>query len=485
MTNKNMKKLLTYIILIGAFASLTWFVINRGNQIVRPETKIVVTNDSYIFNDKAKPVVIDSRENVFQQLFTNVKYPLSILLLQVVIILLTSRIFGIVFKKLGQQTVVGEIVAGIFLGPSILGWLFPTLSSFLFPHNSFISLQFLSQIGLAFFMFVIGMELDLSKIRNRANDAVMISHVSIILPFFLGTCLSYYIFQELAPANISFTSFALFMGIAMSITAFPVLARIIKERGLTRTPLGVLAITCAAADDVTAWCLLAAVIAIVKAGNLASSLFTIGLAILYIVFMIYVLKPWLQKINDRRIKSEKIDKTVIGIAFFVLLVSAYFTEIIGIHALFGSFIAGVIMPNNIRFKETLTDKVEDISTILLLPIFFAFTGLRTQIGLLNEGHIWILCLIIILVAVSGKLIGSAFAAKIIGRSWKDSLSIGVLMNTRGLMELVVLNIGYDLGILGPEIFAIMVLMALTTTLMTGPLLDTINYFFKTEKVEEL
>ncbi len=483
MTDKNMKKLLTYIILIGSFASLTWLVINLGNKIERTENKIVHSDNSYLFKDKAKPLVIDSRENVYKQFFSNAKYPLSILLLQVIIILFTSRIFGIIFKMLGQQTVVGEIIAGIFLGPSILGWLFPELSSILFPHDSFISLQFLSQIGLAFFMFVIGMELDLSKIRNRANDAVMISHVSIIFPFFLGTCLSYYIFKELAPANISFTSFALFMGIAMSITAFPVLARIIKERGLTKTPLGVLAITCAAADDVTAWCLLAAVIAIAKAGNLASSLFTIGLAVLYIIFMIYVLKPWLQKINDRRIKSEKIDKTVIGIAFFVLMVSAYFTEIIGIHALFGSFIAGVIMPNNIRFKETLTDKVEDISTILLLPIFFAFTGLRTQIGLLNEGHMWTLCLIIILVAVSGKLIGSAFTAKIIGRSWKDSLSIGALMNTRGLMELVVLNIGYDLGILGPEIFAIMVLMALTTTLMTGPFLDTINYFFKTDKAE--
>jgi len=181
-----MKKLLTYFILIGAFASLTWFVIDRGNQIIRPATKTVVSNDSYIFNDKTKPVVIDSKENIFLQFFTNVKYPLSILLLQVIIILFTSRIFGIIFKKLGQQTVVGEIIAGIFLGPSILGWLFPDLSSFLFPHNSFISLQFLSQIGLAFFMFVIGMELDLSKIRNRANDAVMISHVSIIFPFFWG-----------------------------------------------------------------------------------------------------------------------------------------------------------------------------------------------------------------------------------------------------------------------------------------------------------
>lgn len=477
-----MKKLLTYIVLIGVFATLTWLVIEQGNHLVKTDKNRIPTNSSYTLADKAKPVVIDSSENIYHQFLTNIKYPLSILLLQVLIILFTSRIFGILFKKLGQQTVIGEIIAGIFLGPSIFGWLSPELSHLIFPSNSFISLQFLSQIGLAFFMFVIGMELDLNKIRDKTQDAVMISHVSIIFPFFLGTCLSFFIFLDVAPASVSFLSFALFMGIAMSITAFPVLARIIKERGLTKTPLGVLAITCAAADDVTAWCLLAAVIAIVKAGSIASSLFTIGLAVVYIVFMLYLIKPWLQKISDRRIKEEKIDKTIIGISFFVLLTSAYFTEIIGIHALFGSFIAGVIMPNNIRFKEILTDKVEDVSTILLLPIFFAFTGLRTQIGLLNEGHLWTICLIVILVAVSGKFIGSAITAKIIGRSWKDALSIGALMNTRGLMELIVLNIGYDLGILGPEIFAIMVIMALTTTFMTGPLLDTINYFFKNEKV---
>jgi Kef-type K+ transport system membrane component KefB len=469
-----MKKILTYILLIGVFATLTWYVIEQGNMIIRPVQE--VTGDSgTVYTDKAKPVVIDSGANIADQFLDNIKYPLSILLLQVLIILFTSRIFGIIFRKLGQQTVIGEIVAGIFLGPSLFGWLFPDLFAVIFPSSSFISLQFLSQIGLAFFMFVIGMELDLSKIKSKTHDAVIISHVSIILPFFLGACVSYYIFLDLAPKDVSFLSFALFMGIAMSITAFPVLARIIKERGLTKTPLGVLAITCAAADDVTAWCLLAAVIAIVKAGSITSSLFTIGLAIVYIIVMLYLVKPWLQKISLKRVKEDKIDKTIVSISFFILLLSAYFTEIIGIHALFGSFIAGVVMPNNIRFKEILADKIEDVSTILLLPIFFAFTGLRTQIGLLNEGHLWVYCMLIIAVAIVGKLAGSAVTAKVIGRTWKDSLSIGVLMNTRGLMELIVLNIGYDLGVLGPEIFSIMVLMALFTTFMTGPLLDGINY----------
>lgn len=472
-----MKKILTYLLLIGVFTVLTLIVIEKGNLIVRQpfgaHTESVIG-----YENEAKPVIIDSQENVYQQFLNNIKYPLSILLLQIIVILVTSRIFGFIFRILGQQTVIGEIVAGIFLGPSILGWAFPGLSSVIFPPGSLISLQFLSQIGLAFFMFVVGMELDLDKIKNKTQDVIIISHVSIIFPFFLGVCISYFVFPELAPQGISFTSFSLFIGIAMSITAFPVLARIIKERGLTKTPLGVLAITCAAVDDVTAWCLLAAVIAIVKAGSIASSMFTIGLAISYIVFMIYFIKPWLQKISDRRIHKEKVDKTVISLSFFILLLSAYFTEIIGIHALFGAFIAGVIMPNNIRFKEILSDKIEDVSTILLLPIFFAFTGLRTQIGLLNDGHLWLYCIIIIGVAILGKLLGSSFAAKIVGRNWKDSLSLGVLMNTRGLMELIVLNIGYDLGILGPEIFAILVLMALFTTFMTGPLLNLINFAFK-------
>ncbi|MCK9411480.1 MAG: cation:proton antiporter [Prolixibacteraceae bacterium] len=473
------KKVATYIIIIGAFVLLIGFILEAGNKIVRTnKIELVRKTDNSTFTDKAKPVVINSDESVFRQLTNNIKYPISILMLQVIIILFASKLFGIAMKMFGQQTVVGEIIAGIFLGPSILGWLFPDLSALIFPRESLISLQFLSQIGLAFFMFVIGMELDISKIKNKTQDAVIISHASIIFPFFLGACLSYFIFLDLAPQNVSFVSFTLFLGIAMSITAFPVLARILKERGLTRTPLGVLTITCAAADDVTAWCLLAAVIAIVKAGSIVSALFTIGLTVVYLVLMFIVLKPWLQKSSEKHMIGESIDKTTIAISFFVLLLSAYFTEIIGIHALFGAFIAGVIMPDNVRFKTILIDKIEDVSTILLLPIFFAFTGLRTQIGLINTGYLWSLCGLIILVAITGKFGGSTLTAKIVGRSWKDSLSIGALMNTRGLMELVVLNIGYDLGVLGPEIFSIMVLMALCTTFLTGPLLDLINFIFK-------
>ena len=263
------------------------------------------------------------------------------------------------------------------------------------------------------------------------------------------------------------------MGIAMSITAFPVLARIVQERKLTGTPLGTLAITCAAADDITAWCMLAAVVAIAKAGSLVGTIITLGSALLFVGIMLYLVKPQLSK-KLRQFTDAGKPKSSVALVFLVVLISAWIAEIIGIHALFGAFLAGVIMPADITVKELLTDKVEDVSVLLLLPIFFAFTGLRTQIGLLNQGHRWVVFGMIMLVAVMGKLGGSTLTAKLMGQSWTDALAIGALMNTRGLMELIVLNLGYDLGILSPEIFAMMVLMALATTFMTGPLLDAVK-----------
>lgn len=433
--------------------------------------------------EKSKPVVINSNQTVSEQFFHNIKSPLSLFLLQIIIILLVSKLFGIIVSKIGQPSVVGEIIAGIFLGPSIVGAVFPEFSTFLFPTDSLKNLQLLSQIGLALFMFIVGMELDIDKLKNKAHNAVVISHASIILPFFLGVSVAYLIYEQFAPSNVSFMSFALFMGIAMSITAFPVLARIVQERGLTKTALGAMVITCAAADDVTAWCILAFVIAVVKAGGITSALFTIALAIVFVVVMLYVVRPWVRNISSKVVDNSDISKTLTALIFFVMMLSAYLAEIIGIHALFGAFLAGSIMPQNLKFKSLLAGKIEDISVLLLLPIFFAFTGLRTQIGLLNEGHLWGTCGLIILVAVIGKFGGSSLAAKAVGHSWKDSFSIGALMNTRGLMELIVLNIGFDLGILSPEIFAIMVLMALSTTFMTGPLLDLIEFVSNRKIIE--
>ena len=415
----------------------------------------------------------------------NLSHPLAILLLQIITIIVVARIFSFLFRKIGQPTVIGEILAGIFLGPSFVGWYFPEFSSFLFPLRSIPNLQFLSQVGLILFMFIVGMELDLKVLRKKASEAVMISHASIIFPFALGMGLSYFMYESFAPANVKFLSFSLFIGIAMSITAFPVLARIVQERQLSKTKLGALVITCAAADDITAWCILAAVIAIVKAGSVVSSIYIIAMAVAYVVLMLKVIQPFLKRIGDVNAKQDTLSKPVVAIFFAILLLSSYVTEVIGIHALFGAFMAGVIMPPNLHFRNIFVEKVEDVSLVLLLPLFFVVTGLKTQIGLLNDIHLWEICGVIITVAVTGKFLGSALAARYVGQSWKESLTIGAFMNTRGLMELVVLNIGFDLGVLSPQIFAMMVIMALVTTFMTGPALDLINFLFKEKNLELL
>jgi Kef-type K+ transport system membrane component KefB len=452
------------------FAALMWAIIQAGAKL---ETGAANATQS---------IRVSSEVSAFQsfqsEFIHSLHHPLAILILQISSIILVARLFGFLANKIGQPTVIGEIIAGIVLGPSLLGLFLPEVSAFLFPAASLGNLQFLSQIGLILFMFIIGMELDIKVLKNKADAALVVSHASIVFPYFLGMGLAYLLYQKFAPQNISFLEFSLFMGIAMSITAFPVLARIIQERGLTKTSLGAMAITCAAADDITAWCLLAAVVAIVKAGSFLSALYTIGLAVVYVAFMIYAVQPVLRKMGDVYVSKEMVNKKVVGIVFLVLLLSAYMTEIIGIHALFGAFLAGVIMPQNLSFKKILTEKIEDISLVLLLPLFFVFTGLRTHIDMLNDISLWKTCGLIIFVAVLGKFGGSMVAARVVGQSWKDSLSIGALMNTRGLMELIVLNIGYDLGILSNEIFAMLVLMALTTTFLTGPSLDLINRIFR-------
>jgi Kef-type K+ transport system membrane component KefB len=326
-------------------------------------------------------------------------------------------------------------------------------------------------------MFVVGMELDLKVLKNRANEAIVISHASIVIPFTLGIGLAYFIYYRFAPAGVPFLSFALFMGIAMSITAFPVLARIVQERGIHKTKLGAIVITCAAADDITAWCILAAVIAIVKAGTFASSMYIISLSILYVLLMLFVVKPFLKKIGDLYATRENLSKPVVAIFIVTLIISSYMTEIIGIHALFGAFMTGAIMPDITKIRKIIIEKVEDVSLILLLPLFFVFTGLRTEIGLINGTYLWQITGLIILVAVVGKFFGSALAARFVGQNWRDSLTIGALMNTRGLMELIVLNIGLDLKVITPEVFTMMVIMALVTTFMTGPVIDLIDFIF--------
>lgn len=466
------RNIIFYTATITVFSCLMYFFMMEGQTLELKEKIVAKTNNG------------SSWENFRESFLSNLHHPLALLLAQIVTIIFVARLFGWICIKLKQPSVIGEMIAGIVLGPSLIGMYFPEFSAFLFPKESLGNLQFLSQIGLILFMYIVGMELDLSVLRKKAHDAVVISHASIIIPFALGIGLSYFIYREFAPEGVQFTSFALFIGIAMSITAFPVLARIVQERNLHKTKLGTVVITCAAADDITAWCVLASVIAIVKAGSFTSSIYVILMAIAYVFLMIKIVRPFLKRIGDLQASKNNINKPMVAIFFLTLILSAYATEVIGIHALFGAFMAGAIMPENAKFRTLFIEKIEDIALVLLLPLFFVFTGLRTEIGLLNDSHLWIIAGFIISTAVVGKFAGSALTAKFLGINWKDSLTIGALMNTRGLMELIVLNIGYDLGVLSPQIFAMMVIMALFTTFMTGPALELINFIFKSKKSNE-
>jgi len=468
---KKFKNIIFYVGIIGGFSALMYWIVLLGSKLENGREVIIPESEGSPWSEFINSFLL------------NLHHPLAILLAQIVTIIFVARLLGWLCKKIGQPTVIGEIVAGIILGPSLIGFYFPEFSSALFPVNSLGNLQFISQIGLILFMFIIGMELDLKVLKNKAHDAVVISHASIIIPFALGIGLAYFIYSSFAPNGVPFSSFGLFLGISMSVTAFPVLAHILQERGIHKSRIGTIVITCAAADDITAWSLLAVVIAIVKAGSFVSSIYTILLAVAYVLFMIKIVRPFLGRVGNLHANRENLSKPIVAIFFLTLILSAWATEVIGIHALFGAFMAGAIMPDNAKFRSIFIEKVEDVALVLLLPLFFVFTGLRTQIGLLDDPYLWKITGLIILVAVTGKFIGSALAAKYVGQNWKDSLTIGALMNTRGLMELVILNIGYDLGVLIPEIFSMMVIMALVTTFMTGPALTFINWAFKSPKAE--
>jgi Kef-type K+ transport system membrane component KefB len=464
----NYRNVIFYFVVVCGFMFMMYWVIQFGKPLEAGKTSIVVSTAT-------EQTIVQQFKSTMKE---SVTHPLAILLLQIITIIFSARTIGFLFNKIGQPTVIGEIIAGIFLGPSLLGNWFPEYEAFLFPATSLSNLQFFSQMGLLLFMFVVGMELDLRVLKNKAKDAIVISHASIIIPYTLGMALAYFLYTDYAPDNVNFSSFSLFMGIAMSITAFPVLARILQERGMSKTKLGILAITCAAFDDISAWCVLATVIAVVKAASMVGAIFTIVMAIGFVLVMLNVVRPFLKKLGEVYSNKETLSLNIVAIIFGILLISAYTTEVIGIHALFGAFMAGVIMPPSFSFRRIIIEKIEYISLGMFLPLFFAFSGLRTQIGLLNEGHLWGISAIIILVAIVGKFGGSMLTARFMGNSWRDCLTIGALMNTRGLVELVVLNIGYDLGVLSPQVFAMLVIMALFTTFMTGPVLDLIRKFSK-------
>ena len=478
---KGSRSLIYYLVMLLVFGGLMYFIIKEG-EARQIQEAISVSNEA--------PHDLKEGFFVFKDLLMHhVESSIGILLLQIIVILITCRLFGWLFAKMQQPTVIGEIVAGIVLGPSVLGHLLPSVSAFLFPLDSLQNINMLSQFGLILFMFAIGMELNITEVRQKLKETILISHTSTIFPFFLGMVTAYFLYNKYAYESTPFLSFALFVSIALSITAFPVLARIIQEKGLTKTHLGTISLASAANGDITAWCLLAVVVAIAQAGSMLSAIYNIGFSFIYLLLMFTVIRPFLRMIGHIYHNKEVVDKGLVAFMFLLLIVSSYLTEILGLHALFGAFVAGVVMPDNIKFRKIMTEKVEDVSLALFLPLFFVSTGLRTEIGLLNSPELWYMCGIFILVAIIGKFGGSLVAARFVGETWKDSLYIGALMNTRGLMELVVLTIGYDMKILTPPIFVMLVLMTLVTTFMTTPLISFIQFCYqvfgkyKSHKVE--
>jgi Kef-type K+ transport system membrane component KefB len=394
---------------------------------------------------------------------------LRTLLLQIVVVCTAARAMGWLFAKLRQPRVIGEMVAGLLLGPSLFGWLAPAASASLFPPQGLGPLYSLSQVGLLLFMFQVGLELDLQKLRKMGRAVVLTSNISILVPFLAGACLALFLYPRLSSASVPVSVFALFMGTAMSITAFPVLARILTERNLLHSKVGSIAISCAAVDDITAWCLLAALIVKVRSGAGTSLLVTLGGLFAYVGVMTLVVRPLLSRSAAFR-KTASSANTLAFVLLFAFL-SAWVTEKIGIHALFGAFFAGAILPASEDLARNVVNKLETVTTVLLLPLFFAFTGLRTSVKLLNGSNLWFYCGLIILVSVAGKLLGSVLPLRSTGIGWREAFAVGVLMNTRGLIELVILNVGFELGIISPTLFSMMVIMALVTTFMTSPLLD--------------
>ena len=394
-------------------------------------------------------------------------------LLALAVVTVASRALGALFRHLRQPPVIGEVLAGIMLGPSLLGALAPGAQGFLFGGGVAQYLGIVSQVGVILFMFLVGLELDTRTLRERSHTTIAISHASIVLPFLLGTTLALWLYPRLSSEAVGFTNFSLFMGISLSVTAFPVLARILTDSGLTRSKLGIVALACAAVDDATAWCLLALVVGIVRASS-SSAFVTFGATLVYVGVMLFLVRPLVHRFAQREEIVGRLRQGASAAMLIGLLISALATEAIGIHALFGAFLLGAIVPHESLLAREMTRRLEDFVVVLLLPAFFAFTGLRTQIGLLHGATDWMYCGVIVIVASVGKFCGSAVAARFGGFAWRDACSIGVLMNTRGLMELIVLNVGLDLGVISPRLFAMLVIMAVVTTFATSPLLQLLN-----------
>lgn len=395
--------------------------------------------------------------------------PLAGLLVAVPVVIGVCRLGALLFRRIGQPPVIGEITLGILLGPSLLGWISPEAQHWLFPAESLPYLSVLGNLGLLSFMFLVGLELDLSALRGHSRTAVVVSQAGIALPLGLGTLLALGMYDTFAPTGVDKLPFVLFIAVSMSITAFPVLARILTDRGLYATPLGSLAMACAAVDDVSAWCLLALVAAVGTSGSPEQAAMTALWSLVFVAAMMYLVRPVLARLVRRA--GRVAESTVLVVVFGGLCLSAFVTDGIGIHALFGAFFFGVVTPRGSRAVELSAARLRAFTVPVLLPLFFVSTGLRTDVSLLTgDTQQWLWAGAVFAVAVIGKWGGSTAAARLSGESWREAMSIGALMNCRGLTELVVLNVGLELGLIGPDLFTILVLMALITTALTSPAL---------------
>lgn len=394
-------------------------------------------------------------------------------LLALIVVIIVARILGAMFRKLNQPQVMGEVIAGILLGPSFLGWLAPGAASQVLPVNIAPYLAVIAQIGVVLYMFLVGLDLDTDLLQKRTQAAIAISHASIVVPFLLGAGFALWLYPLYSTGVFSFTTFALFIGVAMSITAFPVLARILTDRRMQKTRLGVLALACAAIDDVTGWCLLAFAISVAHAQT-GRVLFILITTIGFIFFVLLIAKRGALWLVRRQTAKGRTTQDMFAMVCAALLLSALVTERIGIHALFGAFLLGTVIPHDSVLACDIRARCEDLVVVLLLPVFFAFTGMRTQIGLVHGTRDWLACILIIGVASLGKFGGSFLAARPTGSDCREAASLGVLMNTRGLMELIVLNVGLDLGVLSPILFTMFVFMAVITTLATTPILHVLT-----------
>ncbi|WP_371670854.1 cation:proton antiporter [Streptomyces sp. NBC_00289] len=400
--------------------------------------------------------------------------PLPDLLTAVPVVILACKAGAQLVRRLGQPPVVGEIAVGILLGPSLLGWLWPDAQTWLFPQSVLPYIGALGNVGLLAFMFLVGLELDLGSLRGHSRTAVVVSQVSIALPLALGTLLALGMYGTFAPDGVDRLPFVLFIAVSMSITAFPVLARILTDRGLYRTRVGALAMACAAVDDVTAWCLLAAVVAVTKSNSPTEALTTALYAVAFTLFMYYAVRPLLARWVARAERAYS-ESVVLVVLFSGLCLSALATDRIGVHALFGAFLFGVVTPRGSRVVEVTAARLRAFTVPVLLPLFFVTTGLKTDMSLLaGKPQQWLWLGAVLAVAVLGKWGGGSVAARLSGQGWTDAMSIGALMNCRGLTELVVLNIGLGLGVIGPDLFTLLVLMALVTTAATAPALSLIR-----------